>query len=61
MSLPFCPPGSAYAVIQMDPVAMVSHLDARALEEAQELRPKKYLILTSFVRPLPCSRQHLLT
>ena len=39
-----------FAVIQMDPTAMVSHLDTQALEEAQELRPKKYLILTSFVR-----------
>ena len=56
MSLPSTPPGSAYAVIQMDPVAVVSHLDARALEEAQELRPKKYLILTSFVCSL---RPHL--
>ncbi|KAM5537907.1 hypothetical protein V8D89_008383 [Ganoderma adspersum] len=53
MPLPSCPPVSAYAVIQMDPTTMVTHLDAQALEEAQEIRPKKYLILTSFGLSFP--------
>ncbi len=34
----------------MDPAAMVAHLDARALEEATELRPKTYLVLAASVR-----------
>ncbi|PIL33730.1 hypothetical protein GSI_04355 [Ganoderma sinense ZZ0214-1] len=42
------PPLGAYATIRMDPTAMVAHLDAQAVEEAGKIRPKTYLILTSF-------------
>ena len=50
MSLLF-PPLRLYAVIQMDPVAMVKHLDdSIALEEARALRPQKYLVYLIDVR-----------
>ena len=47
--MPLCPALGVYAAIQMDPLAMVAHLDERAAEEAREIRPKTYLILTAFV------------
>ena len=49
MSSSFSPALGAYAAIRMDPTAMVAHLDAQAAEEAQEIRPKTYLVLTAFV------------
>ena len=59
MSSSFSPTLSVYAAIRMDPTAMVAHLDARAVEEAQELRPKTYLILTTLVcLPLPYFTAH---
>ena len=49
------PPLRLYAVIQMDPVAMVKHLDDPvALKEARALRPQKYLVYLIDVR-LPSS------
>ncbi|KAI1790362.1 hypothetical protein LXA43DRAFT_891074 [Ganoderma leucocontextum] len=53
MSLPFCPSLGVYAAIRLDPTAMVDHLDTQALEEAQEICPKTYLVLTSFGLSLP--------
>lgn len=48
------PSGRLYAVIQMDPVAMVEHLDDPiALEAAKALHPKKYLIYLEQVCQLP--------
>ena len=44
------PVPQTYAVIQLDPVAMVLHLnDANALEEARAMAPKKYLVYISMV------------
>ncbi|KAI1790357.1 hypothetical protein LXA43DRAFT_1095508 [Ganoderma leucocontextum] len=53
MSSSFCPAPGVYAAIRMDPTAMVAHLDARALEEAQEIRPKTYLVLAAFDLSFP--------
>ena len=42
---PFCPTTESYAVIRMNPVAMVEHLnDAEALASARALRPKSYVV-----------------
>ena len=41
----FCPTTHSYAVIRMDPVAMVEHLDdAEALASARALCPKSYVV-----------------
>ena len=59
-----------YAVIRMDPVAMVQGLeldDPQMLEEARKMEPKKYLVYLDRVscpsrlpqlslHPLPCAR-----
>ena len=42
---PLCPTTHSYAVIRMDPVAMVEHLDdAEALASARALCPKSYVV-----------------
>ena len=39
-----------FAVVQMDPIAMVKHLnDPDALVAAQQIRPKKYLVYLKYV------------
>nr|VWP01481.1 Cell cycle regulatory protein [Ganoderma boninense] len=53
MSSAFIPALGVYAAIRMDPAAMVAHLDAQAIEEAQKIRPKTYLVLTEFGLSLP--------
>ncbi|KAM5537904.1 hypothetical protein V8D89_008380 [Ganoderma adspersum] len=55
MSSSFCPTLGVYAAIRMDPAAMVAHLDAQAAEEAREISPKTYLILTAFSLSSPFS------
>ena len=41
----FCPTTDSYAVIRMDPIAMVEHLnDAEALASARALRSKSYVV-----------------
>ena len=48
-----CPGSFQYAVIRMDPVAMVEHYhDPIATVEARALRPKKYLVYLDLVRLL---------
>ncbi|KAI0645100.1 hypothetical protein C8Q79DRAFT_752191 [Trametes meyenii] len=50
----FCPLPRRYAVIRMDPVGMVRHYnDPIALAEAQEMRPKKYLVYLRTPMDLP--------
>ena len=46
------PEPHSFAVVRMDPVAMVSHLnlDPVALKAAQAMRPKKYLVYLDIVR-----------
>ena len=49
----FVPSPSRYAVIHLDPVAMVQHLnDEKALEAAEAMCPKKYLVYIDQVRPM---------
>ena len=44
------PVQQTYVVLQLDPVAMVQHLnDPAALEEARSMTPKKYLVYISMV------------
>ncbi|KAI0690777.1 hypothetical protein C8T65DRAFT_618225 [Cerioporus squamosus] len=51
---PYVPSPDTYAVIRMDPVAMVEHLnDAEALESAKALRPKSYLVYIDCDHSLP--------
>ena len=46
----FVPSPLEYAAIRMDPVAMVQHLDdPLALEAAQGIHPKTYLVHLSWV------------
>ena len=46
----FVPSPLEYAAIRMDPVAMVQHLgDPLALEAAQDIHPKTYLVHLSWV------------
>ena len=48
--LTMLPEGCRFAVVQMDPVTMVEHLnDAIATAAAMQLRPKKYLVYVHFV------------
>ncbi len=50
--LPFAPSPWNYAVAQMDPVSMVQHLDdSQALEAAERIQPKAYLVHLSWVSP----------
>ena len=45
-----------YAVIRMDPVAMITSLgidDPATLAEARSMNPKKYLVYLFWVRPPP--------
>ncbi|KAI1790361.1 hypothetical protein LXA43DRAFT_511652 [Ganoderma leucocontextum] len=53
MASSFSPSLGVYAAVRMNPTAMVAHLDARAMEEALEIRPKTYLVLTAFGLSLP--------
>ncbi len=47
------PTGQQFAVVRMDPLAMVLHLnlDSVAIEEATAMKPKKYLVYVDSVRP----------
>ena len=46
------PPARRFAVIRMDPIAMVEHLgDDVALRAAMAMRPKKYLVYLEHVSP----------
>ena len=51
----YSPSPGSYAVIRMNPVEMVRHLDdPQALLEAQAMRPKSYLVYLVYVRlPTP--------
>ncbi|RDX48680.1 hypothetical protein OH76DRAFT_1352111 [Lentinus brumalis] len=52
--LPFAPSPWNYAVVQMDPVTMVQHLDdSQALEAAERIQPKAYLLHLSWDSGLP--------
>ncbi|KAM5537895.1 hypothetical protein V8D89_008371 [Ganoderma adspersum] len=53
MSSSFSPSLGVYAAIRIDPTAMVAHLDVQATEEARQIHPKTYLILTAFDLSLP--------
>ena len=42
---PYCPSPDSYAVVRLDPVAMVEHLnDREALASARAMKPKTYLV-----------------
>ncbi|TFK84698.1 hypothetical protein K466DRAFT_496076 [Polyporus arcularius HHB13444] len=49
------PTGRQFAVVRMDPLAMVSHLDldSVAIEEATAINPKKYLVYLDAPQDLP--------
>ncbi|TFK83906.1 hypothetical protein K466DRAFT_474879, partial [Polyporus arcularius HHB13444] len=49
----YCPTTYSYAVIRMDPVAMVEHLDEEALNSAKLLRPKSYVAYIDCDHSLP--------
>ena len=50
----FAPSPWDYAAVQIDPVAMVLHLnDALALEAARRMNPKTYLVHLSWVSARP--------
>lgn len=56
----FSPNTGNYAVIRMDPVAMVKDLnDLEALVAAEALQTKKYLVYLDFVSALECSSSML--
>ena len=46
----FTPSIGSYGAIRMDPVAMVRHLDAKAIEAAATIKPKTYLAYLLNVR-----------
>lgn len=46
----FTPSLGSYAAIRMDPIAMVRHLDSKAIEEAASITPKTYLVYLMMVR-----------
>ncbi len=50
-----CPGYMQYAVIHIDPVAMVKHFnDPCAETDAAKLLTKKYLVYLDAVSPIPC-------
>ncbi|KAH9850699.1 hypothetical protein C2E23DRAFT_734382 [Lenzites betulinus] len=50
----YCPHPYRYAVMQMDPVGMISHFqDPIATAAAQAIRPKKYLVYLDYPVDLP--------